>query len=170
MVNEKEIELFYTNLKEKMELKDLPPFVFSVLYRSYQTQKATVTLSPETIDDALRTMLKYVDLTPVATEVNDNFFSEEETLISSFEQIIKIQMNPNQDWSDLLKDTFEKNPDTFGANTTEAFWKFKKMGLLDIHYNLKTDNISISLTPIYLEFLQKFKDYKKNKTLRDELN
>lgn len=171
MINETEIKLFYISLKEEMNIDNLTSFAFAVLYRSYQTKKSTVALSLETKDDDLqRTMLKYVDLTPVATKVNDDFFSNEEMLRSSFEQMIKIQSKPNQDCSDLLKDTYEQNPDLFGENITETFWKFKKTGLLDIHYSLKTDKISISLTPLSLEFLQKFKDYKKNKTLHDELN
>lgn len=171
MLNKDEIEFFYYDLSTKINLDTLPPFGFAMLYKVYKTQQTKIRLSLENVDDELfKTMLIYVNLTPVSTQINENYFDEEYVLIGLFERIIKIQKEPNRDWASLLENTYKENPDLFGENTTEAFWKFKKAGILNVTYNLKTDEILFKLTPFSLKFLKKYNDYKRNKELRKELD
>ncbi len=171
MLNEDEIEFFYYYLSTKINLDTLPPFGFAMLYKVYKTQQTKIRLSLENVDDELfKTMLIYVNLTPVSTQINENYFDEEDVLIGLFEKIIKIQKEPNRDWASLLENTYKENPDLFGENTTEAFWKFKKIGILNVIYNIKTDEILFKLTPLSHEFLKKYNDYKRNKELRNELD
>lgn len=169
MLNKDEIEFFYYYLSTKINLDTLPPFGFAMLYKVYKTQQTKIRLSLENVDDELfKTMLIYVNLTPVSTQINENYFDEEYVLIGLFERIIKIQKEPNRDWASLLENTYKENTDLFGENTTEAFWKFKKA--VNVTYNLKTDEILFKLTPFSLKFLKKYNDYKRNKELRKELD
>lgn len=165
MLNKDEIEFFYYYLSTKINLDTLPPFGFAMLYKVYKTQQTKIRLSLENVDDELfKTMLIYVNLTPVSTQINENYFDEEDVLIG----LIKIQKEPNRDWASLLENTYKENTDLFGENTTEAFWKFKKA--VNVTYNLKTDEILFKLTPFSLKFLKKYNDYKRNKELRKELD
>lgn len=171
MLNEDEIEFFYYYISTKINLDTLPPFAFAMLYKVYKTQRTKIRLSLENVDDELfKTMLIYVNLTPVSTQINEHYFDEEDALIDSFERIIKMHKKPTRDWASLLENTYKENPDLFGENTTEAFWKFKKAGILNVTYSLKTDEILFKLTPLSREFLKKYNNYKRNKELRNKLD